>query len=250
MVKFLVSMATVASVVLAAGDAHAGYVIYSGVDNNGNPGLALSSTPNSTAAENAFKSNLVGAGTENFESRSGSAPLVLDFGVAGTATLTGAGNVASTPAGTSNGVGRYSVPGGTQYWETNGGGSFQINFSQEVAAFGFYGIDMGDFAGTLALQFLDSAANVISTLSIPTAATNVADGSVLYFGVIAGDDSELFQTVRFITTSGSGDVFGVDSFTIGSKEQVSAVPEPTTFALLGLGMLGFAASRRKAATQR
>ena len=246
--KPLVSIAMTAMVALAVNNANA-YAVFTGADGNSNPNLPLTTTPLSTAAETAFKSHLVGVGTETFETRSGSGPLALNFGAAGTATLTGNGSVASITAGSSN-AGRYSVPGGTRYWETNaGGGNFQINFSQDIAAFGFYGIDIGDFGGTLALQFLDDANNVISSLNIPSAASG-ADGSVLYFGAIAANDNELFKSIRFISTQGNGDVFAFDSFTIGAKEQVTAVPEPTSIALLGLGLMGCALARRKSAKNK
>lgn len=70
---------------------------------------ALNVFPNATTAESNFLSYLNGAGTEDFESFSvgARAPLALDFGVAGTATLGGAGIVQSAPVGSTNGYGRY-----------------------------------------------------------------------------------------------------------------------------------------------
>ena len=107
--------------------------------------VRLTSHPNADAARNSFMAQLVGVGTENFEgfANGTGAPLALTFPGAGTATLNGNGNVAYVPTGT-NGVGRYPISG-NQYWEAGYG--FSIVFSQAVAAFGFYGIDIGDFGG-------------------------------------------------------------------------------------------------------
>ena len=248
--KSILSLAAAAVASFAVGSASA-YVIYSGVDTGG-PEAALATTPNSSGAENSFKSNLIGVGTETFEGlATGSVvPLVLNFGAAGTATLQGgSGQVRSLSAGqTTNGAGRYSVPGGSKWFDTVAGGSatFNISFSQDVAAFGFYGIDIGDFNGTVTLEFLDSNSTVVGSLNVPTAPTATANASVIYFGAIAQNNNELFRSVRFVTTGGS-DFFGFDSFTIGAQNQVgTSVPEPTTLALIGAAMLGLGLSRRRA----
>lgn len=245
---------------LAAGSANA-YVLYSGIDGNGNPSR-LTMTPNSAAAETNFRAQLAaGIGTENFENQTVGAGsgLALNFGAAGTATLTGGGGAVtattSTPNGGTIGVGRYSVPGGTNYWDVTAGSAnaFQISFSQEIAAFGFYGIDIGDFDGTVQIELVNSANVVITSLNVPSASRGLAEGSVLYFGVIASGSSELFQSIRFNTTSGGTgirtDVFGFDSMTIATQAQVGpppgTVPEPGTLALLGASLVGLSLAQRR-----
>lgn len=214
------------------------FTIYTGFDPNGNPSVNLVSTtgiPVSSAAQAAFLANLVGTGTETFESFAigTSAPLAIVFPGAGNATLIGSGHINFTPAGTTNGVGRYGVSA-TNFWEVNAGsaGNFDINFSVPVAAFGFYGIDIGDFAGTLSLIFDNGN---IATQSIPTASISVADGSVLYWGIITNPSEGDISSISFKTTAGTGDIFAFDNMTIGSRQQVKSSAVPGPLPLFGAG---------------
>lgn len=223
--------------------AQATILTYFGEDFSGNPSTPLSLIPNSTAASTSFLAGLIGVGTETFESRSGSSPLALTFPGAGTATLSGGGSVESLASEyVTNGAGRYGVTrdGGTEnYWETNAGstGNFSITFSSPIAAFGFNGIDIGDFGGTLQLQL---AGGSIALLNVPnTVGSNgSSDGSVLFYGFISTNASEQVTGINFLTSTGQGDIFAFDNMTIGSLEQVNPnVPDGgATFSLLGLSL--------------
>jgi len=126
--------------------------------------------------------------------------------------LQGNGNIAAVPTGT-NGVGRYPTSG-INYWETSD--EFSINFSQPIAALGFYGIDIGDFSGQVTLELVNGG-NRTFTIN------NTIDGpggSVLYYGIIEDDPTMQFTQVTFANTESGWDFFGFDDLTIGSLEQI------------------------------
>jgi hypothetical protein len=201
-------------------------------------GTPLSSWTNATTAQTNFLSNLVGVGTESFETYSGGTgtPLPISFPGAGTATMLGTGSVAEVTPGNTNGVGRYATDG-SHYWES--GGVFSIQFSAPVAAFGFFGIDIGDFDGQLTATMIDGTT---VKYTIPNTIGGNG-GSVLFWGII--DTAHPFTQVDFGNTAAGTDFFGFDQFTIGSVEQVHPTPEPGMLLLLGAGFLGLIGLRRK-----
>ena len=81
-------------------------------------GIRLPSHPNSDAARDAFFTQLTGVGVEDLESFADGtpAPITVDFGASGSATLEGGGYINEVPTGT-NGFGRYPISG-DNYWET------------------------------------------------------------------------------------------------------------------------------------
>lgn len=195
---------------------------------------------NATAARNNFFANLNGVGTETFESLSGGTPIALTFPGAGTATLTGTGSVTGAPIG-----GRYAFSG-TNYYQAQAG-NFTVNFSDAIAAFGFYATDIGDYGGQLQLQLTNSL-GVVSLLNVGNTigSNGSTSGSNLYFGFY--DTANTYTSISFLNSSGS-DGFGFDDLSVGSVTQVMpAVPEPATWAMMigGFGMVGGSMRRRRA----
>jgi hypothetical protein len=180
----------------------------------------LASWPNATAAEAEFLSRLSGVGTEDFESFAAdtTAPLAVDFGIAGNATIYGNGSVRDVPTGT-NGFGRYPTSG-DRYWES--ANVFYIEFSQPIAAFGFYATDIGDFSGQVVVELTNGGNR---TYTMPNTVDGLG-GSVLFYGIIEDDPALQFTKVSFGNTAAGADVFGFDDFTIGTLEQLAPAPTP------------------------
>jgi hypothetical protein len=221
-------------------------VTFFGEDVEGPPNMDPNTAPftNATNAANLFLSNLTGVGTETFESFSTgtAAPIALTFPGAGTATLSGTG--VSVFSG-NDGLGRYPFSG-TQYIETSSA-SFSVAFSSAIAAFGFYGTDIGDFGGQLTLTLTDIH-GVTSTLTVPNTigSGGSTSGSNLYFGFY--DTGDTYTNIVFGNNSGGADVFGFDNMTVGSLEEVTpTTPLPGALPLFasGGGLLGFLSWRRK-----
>lgn len=214
----------------------------------------LGSTPNSDAKETEFLNNLTDEGTEDFEgfSDGDTEPLNLSFpGFGGgtlSATLSGGGGEIEDLDSLGNG--RYPTSGNL-FWEVAAGGAnnFTIDFGQDISAFGFYGIDIGDFGGQLQLELgLSSGGTQIVNVPHTEGSNGSTGGSVFYFAVIQTLASEAFNSISFLTSTGNGDVFGFDDFTIAELEQVTTpeVPLPAGVWLLLTGVAGLGAvSRRK-----
>lgn len=213
--------------------------------------------PNADATRLDFLSKLEKTvGTEDFEAFADdtSAPLSLVLPGAGTATLNGNGFVNEIPTGT-NTTGRFPISA-NKYWDSRD--QFSIQFSEPIAAFGFYGIDFGDFNGQVTLDLVRRALDGTcsgprTTVPIPHTVDGInRGGSVIYFGVI--DREQTLCGVEFGNTSAGFDVFGFDDMTIASLEQVPSepsqpVPSPASLLLVAgaaiVGLSGLAGKTRR-----
>lgn len=230
-----IAAATLAMSVSLGGHAGAATIFF-GEDTN--PGASVPVGGASETARNDFLSNLSGVSTEDFEGLSGSADgTTLNFtGSAGTITagLSGTGSF----SGADN-FGRFPTSGSTQLGGVTSG--FTLAFNSAVAAFGFYGTDIGDFNGQITLN-LSGGSTQNFTVNNTVGAPN---GSLLFWGIIAEDASETFTSVTFGNTASGSDVFGFDDLTIGDLDQVSPVPVPPAMLLLGSALAGLGVMRRR-----
>lgn len=194
---------------------------------------------NSNAARADFLAELGGVGSENFDDIVGGTvpPIALDFpgslGSSISASLTNSGVVMSEPD-----RGRFATSG-TNYYQVITGNDFQIDFTTDVAAFGFYGTDIGDFDGQLFIEFLDENENILFSEEVGIA--NATDGNILFYGRI--DETNPFRSVRFSAVGGN-DGFGFDDMIVGDFGQVGRVPLPAAGWLLLSGVAGIAGLRR------
>ncbi|MFN4257693.1 MAG: PEP-CTERM sorting domain-containing protein [Gemmataceae bacterium] len=212
-------------------------VTFFGEDSLPGENVRVSPYTNAAAAQSNFLSFLTGVEVETLESFSPGAtgPLAVNFGST-TATLSGNGSIQALSSGTS--LGRYPISG-DNYWETAAG--FTIEFSAEQVAFGFFGVDIGDFNGQMSIVL--EGINGTQEIVVPHTIGNDG-GDVLFFGVI--DVANPFTKITFKNSSPDADWFAFDDFTIGSIDQIREdridelqdAPEPSSVVLLSLGALG------------
>jgi hypothetical protein len=230
------ALLVVAAFLSLSGPVTATPLTYFGEDLGRGERIPLTSFPHSVVARTSFLAGLIGAGTETFEGISvgRGAPLTLGFPgtfAPMTATLSGNGVIASVTPGTTNGVGRYATSG-SRYWESSN--VFNIDFSRPVSAFGFNGIDIGDFGGRVTAT---TAGGLNQVFNIPNT-VNGAGGGVLFWGII--DPTTTFTKVSFGNTAPGTDFFGFDDMTVGDIGQVRQnVPAPQLGPTTSLGSKDF-----------
>jgi len=255
MKKFV--MAVLGAVSLALGAAEAAQAIqltFFGEDiGPGDAAIAsggpLLSHPQADAAQAAFLALLSGVHTEDFDGFLAStlAPLSVSFAQPSgtiTATLSGRGSVQAENS-VDLSVGRYPISQ-PNYWQSAFSPvallALSLEFSAPQAAFGFFGVDIGDAGAQVSLELELLGGGTLPPLSVPhTLGTEATTGgSVLYFGFINTDTP--FTRVTFFSHV-ANDGFGFDNFTIASASQVvsgptvvprsKVVPEPDTLVLVG-----------------
>lgn len=103
-------------------------------------------------------------------------------------------------------------------------------------AFGFYLYDASDISADLTLTLAD---NSLVTLAIEQVLYPEPNGNSKYISVVANQNI-LDATLTFAAST-NYDGWGIDNVTVGH------LPEPGTLLLMGLGLLGLGAARRRAA---
>lgn len=207
------------------------YTLYFGEDQDGAIGVRSSFT-NANAAQADFLNALSTSSTATFES----GPLSpINFGIA-SATLSGPIGLVNQPTGT-NPYAAYPHSGNRFLQSTSG--QFDITFSVNIGAFGFYAIDIADSGGDLWLRITQANGNILS-INVPESMPS-ADGSALFFGLVAESSDEWIKSAYFYDPNNAAELFAFDDFIAGIPIEITEpgdVPEPETWLLLLFGLGG------------
>ena len=123
-----------------------------------------------------------------------------------------------------------------------------IDFMQPVFGFGLQTIDHFNPGASNFLR-LDAYSGAGGTGTLLGSVTSLAfnfQANNLYFMGLSDDTGNVIQSAVFRDLSTStGDTIGLDDFVFSRLEIANQVPEPSTLAFLGLGLMGLAARKFK-----
>lgn len=144
---------------------------------------------------------------------------------------------------------------GSTFLESNG--SFEIVFTESVAAFGFWASDIGDFDSactaqtcptglSLTLHFLNSNGTAgTEVVPVDMLDTRERNGGLFFFG-FTQDSGRTYSKITFTNLAPGRDYQGFDDFSTGAMDTPpNGTPEPGTLALLGMAAFGAAGFRRR-----
>lgn len=244
------SAAALAPALIAAATAQAGIIYAVDIHSSMNTPLPPAQRVNTNAAVANFDAQISSKRVVSFEASEGvtasftypapaSGPGInpaISFGGGILATVTNAVvrfQAPGTAGPDSQPEGRYPSDG-TQFISATAAQCI-VQFNQPVTAFGFYGIDVGDFGSTLTVRLSGGGSPTREFSMPPVSSDGSLSGTIMFFSHY--DPSAPFTTVTLIN-SDTSDVFSYDQFMVGT-----AVPAPGGAALLT--PLALAASRRR-----
>lgn len=200
-----------------AGTASAALVTYTGADNAVSTAAAMT---NSNAAAAAFDAATGALSKITFES-------ALPAGVSIT------GGTTTNDSGCGALCGFNITPAGSMFRNLFGG-SMTISFTSAIDSFGMYVTGLQtDVVPQETVTFSDGSSQVIN---VPTS----TGGGGAFIGF-----TDIGKSIVSVTYNATNDIVSIDDIRYGNS--APAVPEPSTYAmmLLGLGMAGFVARRQK-----
>jgi hypothetical protein len=209
------------------------YRPFYGVDPNGLE-VPLTIHPNSDAARAAWGVFCTPLAEEDFEGFAANTdmPVLATMGsVTGLFELTVLGTneaiqVKENVPGNTNTVGRYSLPSATSskflqgvcYRVGSGNGFLKLTFSVPVKGFGIWCTDLGDFAGSMTVEYYDVSDNLIYSqpLNTTTYTQSWYNAAVSFVGLVADGGAVKIKSILFKATAatGDGDYFGLDRLTV------------------------------------
>ena len=246
MIAFKHSLLIAAIASLFTANSASAFQVIKGEDIN-NGGLNTRATLNQTKQKEQQFLDLFDStvGTEKFENASNetNGNLDLSFAEAGTASLGGNGEVHDITE--SNKKIAYDLEqglypaSGDRYWYTEAtpeaNATFNINFSQEIAAFGFYAYDLGDWGAQLTLKLYSNGKLVDTIENVHTMVNDGSTtGSAIYVGIVGDLQADLtrqtFDRVEFSTAGNDivntrHDIFAFDNMTIAIPDQIIPTPD-------------------------
>jgi len=138
--------------------------------------------------------------------------------------------------------GRQGIEDDDGFWlDSNDAKYVTWDFDKPVNSYfntvGFYLSDAADVNATLKLHFVDGTS---TELAVSDGITDQDNGNVKFVN-ITSDMNILGGSLIFDNGGSKNDGWGIDNVTLGK------LPEPGTLLLMGLGLLGLGAARRRAA---